>query len=74
MATIPILPEDHQPNKSFTTQEQQRLRKLMACWRAARDAQQTLPAAEQAELEALVQAELRAAGARATARLRQVAP
>lgn len=51
----------------FTAQQRQRLEKLMGCWRAARADGASLPAEEQAELEALVEAEVHAAGARAAA-------
>jgi len=51
----------------FTADQQRRLAKLMKRWRAARDSGETLPADEQSELEALIEAELRAAGDRAAA-------
>jgi hypothetical protein len=54
----------------FTAQQQQRLQDLMARWRAARDAGSALLPSEQAELNALVEAEVRAAGARAVALVR----
>jgi hypothetical protein len=53
------------PDRFFTEDQQRRLRELMTRWRAARDAQASLPADEQEELNALVEAELRAATARA---------
>ena len=55
------------PDRFFTAEQQLRLQFLMDRWRAARDAGQTLPAADQAELDALVQAELEAAAQRAAA-------
>lgn len=58
----------------FTAAQQRRLQELMARWRTARDAGKALPAAEQAELEALVQAELRAAGERARTLFQGLAP
>lgn len=51
----------------FTTDQQGRLAELMTRWRQARDAGVALPPTEQAELEALTAAELRAATARASA-------
>jgi hypothetical protein len=62
------------PDQFFTAEQQDRLRELMARWRAARDAQTSLPADEQAELDALVEAELRAATARAAALARGLTP
>lgn len=54
------------PDEFFTAQQCQRLEKLMERWRAARNgATASLSADEQTELEALVDAEVRAAGARA---------
>lgn len=53
----------------FTADQQARLAELMTRWRQVRDAGATLPPAEQAELEALTAAELRAATARASAAL-----
>jgi len=52
----PFLPDD-----LFTANQRARLDKLMACWRAARDSGQSISADEQAELQALVEAELKAA-------------
>jgi hypothetical protein len=60
------------PDRFFSEQQQQRLEELMAHWRAARDADGTLPPEEQAELEKLVEAELRAAGERAQALLNEL--
>ena len=55
------------PDCFFDTDQQQRLKELMGRWRAARDSGNTLPPAEQIELETLVQAELLAASERAKA-------
>lgn len=55
------------PDRFFGAAEQQRLAQLMADWRSAQDQSRALPEAEQTELEALVEAELRAAAARAAA-------
>jgi hypothetical protein len=56
------------PDDLFTAAQQARLAELMARWRAARDEGRTLPADEQAELVALVEAELAASAARSAAR------
>jgi hypothetical protein len=60
------------PDAFFTADQQQRQGVLMDRWRRARAQQTTLPAEEQAELEALVAAELEAAARRATALLSQL--
>lgn len=49
----------------FSADQIRRLTELMAHWRRARDTRVPFPSGEQAELEALVAEELRAAGARA---------
>src|SRR5262249_5797482 len=71
--TLVVVQHQH-PDQFFTAPQQQRLQELMARWRATRDAQAPWSAEEQAELEALVQAELRAAAARAAALVRELAP
>lgn len=53
------------PDEFFGAAQIERLTQLMALWRDARDGGRVLPAEQQAELEALVEAELRASGARA---------
>jgi len=50
------------PDPYFTAEQRQRLQQLMERWRTARDAGQSLPPEEQAELEQLTEAELRASG------------
>jgi hypothetical protein len=63
-----LLVVQHQrPDRFFTAAQQQRLEELMTRWRTARDSGTSLPAAEQAELEALVEAELTAATERTRA-------
>ncbi|HUY34715.1 MAG TPA: hypothetical protein VMV69_18360 [Pirellulales bacterium] len=54
----------------FTLEQQQRLGELTARWRTARDSGTTFPPEEQAQLNALVEAELQAAGERSAALLR----
>ena len=60
-----IIVQNHFPDPFFTARQQERLAELMARWRASRDAGSSLPPAEQAELDALVEAEVRASGERA---------
>lgn len=55
------------PDRFFGAAQQQRLADRMGRWRAARDRGESLPAHEQAELEALVRAELRALADRCAA-------
>jgi hypothetical protein len=55
------------PDRFFTERQQQRLDALMAKWRAARDAGLGLSPEDQAELEGLIDDELRGAAARAAA-------
>jgi hypothetical protein len=56
------------PDQYFTEEQQRRLVNLMARWRHARDSGASL-SADQAELDLLVEEELRAAAKRATALL-----
>jgi hypothetical protein len=65
-STLVVL-QNHLPDQFFTAEQRDRLEELMRRWRTARDSQTTLPSEDQAELDALVQAELRAAGKRAEA-------
>jgi hypothetical protein len=53
------------PDRFFSEPQQQRLEELMARWRQARDSGRALSPEDQAELEGLIEAELRAAGERA---------
>lgn len=62
------------PDRFFTAQQQQRLQELMTCWRKARDAGMKLPEDAQAELTALVETEVRAAGQRTAALANGLAP
>ena len=59
-ATAPAIGGD----QYFSAAQIARLADLMARWRTARDAGRPLPAADQAELDALIADELRAATAR----------
>lgn len=62
-----VIVQNHRPDSLFTAQQRQRLGDLMARWRAARATATPLLPAEQAELDALVEAEVRASGERAAA-------
>ncbi len=62
-----VVVQNLHPDAFFTAEQRQRLEDLMTRWRAARDAQLPFPNEEQKELEALVQAEVKAAAARAAA-------
>jgi hypothetical protein len=55
------------PDLFFSADRQKRLSELMSLWRVARDRGETLLMEQQTELDALVDAELRAATARTTA-------
>lgn len=69
--TLVVVQHRH-PDRFFTAAQQERLQQLMARWRAARAAGTTLPAADQVELDALIEAEVQAASERAAALLRAV--
>jgi|SRR5436853_3057556 len=60
-----VIVQSLRPDRFFTAAQQRRLDHLMARWRSARDQDTSLSADEQAELEALVAAELEAATHRA---------
>lgn len=62
-----VVVQHRRPDRFFTLAQQQRLGELMERWRTARDAGTCLSGSEQAELDALVEAELRAATDRAAA-------
>jgi hypothetical protein len=72
--TTLVVVQPMRPDSLFTAAQQQRLGELMVRWRAARDAGTPLPPEEQAELDALVQAELRAAAERSAALAGQPKP
>jgi hypothetical protein len=69
-----VVVQHMQPDRFFTAAQQQRLQELMDRWRTACDAGAALPPAEQAELEALVEAEVEAAARRAEALTRGLTP
>ncbi len=62
-----VVVQNQRPDQFFDAAQQQRLAELMARWQSAQGKGEALPRDEQAELEALVEAELRASGARAAA-------
>lgn len=66
-----VIVQHQRPDEFFDAAQQTRLTALMARWRAARDVGGVLPPAEQAELDELVDAEVRAAGERTAAVLRE---
>jgi len=67
-----IVVQNHRADKFFTAQQQQRLEELMDRWRAARGTDKSLSSSEQIELNALVDAEVQASGARAAAALAEL--
>jgi hypothetical protein len=62
-----VIVQTLRPDHFFNAAQQQRLADLMGRWRKARDQGGILPADEQAELNALVEAEVRASADRAAA-------
>ena len=68
-----VIVQSHASDEFFSARQQQRLSELMALWRTARDARAGLDPLEQAELDALVEAELRASGQRTSAVLAELA-
>jgi hypothetical protein len=70
--TTLVVVQPMKPDHLFTAKQQQRLAELLAQWSAARDAGASLPPQEQAELDALVEAELRATTERSAALVRQL--
>jgi hypothetical protein len=73
-ATTLVVVQPMQADALFTAEQQHRLAELMARWRAARDAGTLFPPEDQAELDALVAAELRAALQRSEALAQQLPP
>lgn len=68
-ATTLILVQKQGSDRFFTAAQQQRKQELLAQWRAAQDMNTEISDEAQAELEALVLQEIRAAGQRAAALL-----
>src|SRR5438105_536972 len=69
-----VLVQQLRPDAFFTSQQHERLQGLMERWRCARAAGTRLPPDDQSELDALVEAELRATANRAAALLHGLAP
>lgn len=70
--TTLIVVQPMRPDELFTAAQQQRLAELLADWRTARDVGTVLSTKDQAELDALVEAELHAATERSAALVRQM--
>jgi hypothetical protein len=70
-ASTLVIVQSLRPDRFFTATQQQRLDALMARWRTLRAQGASLPDHEQAELEALIAAELQASLAR-TAKLADI--
>jgi len=67
-----LIIQSFRPDWFFSAQQQQRLSNLMNLWRTARDRGQILSPEQQAELDSLVEAELKAATARTAALVQQL--
>ncbi|HEY9599580.1 MAG TPA: hypothetical protein V6D33_18100 [Cyanophyceae cyanobacterium] len=63
--------QSFRPDAFFSAEQQERLSELMNLWRLARDQGQELPPEQQAELNDLVEMELRAATARTSVLMQQ---
>ncbi len=68
-----VIVQHHRPDSYFGATKQRRLAELMTRWRAARDSGATLPAEQQAELDALIEEEVNASAMRTAALARDVA-
>ena len=64
-----MIVQSFSPDRFFGAEQQARLAELMARWRRARDTGAELPAEEQAELDALIDEEIRASARRTAALL-----
>jgi hypothetical protein len=69
-----FLLQSWQPDKFFTSEQQQRLTELMLIWRRARDRGQTMSPEQQSELDNLIEIELYATTERAKAMISQMNP
>jgi hypothetical protein len=67
-----VIVQNFRPDHFFTKEQRQRLSELMNRWREARDSGTPFSHEEQAELDDLVQAEVRGAANRTAAMLREV--
>lgn len=62
-----VIVQNQRPDRFFDAEAQQRLAELMVRWRHCRDQGQELPTPEQAELTALIDAEVQASALRSAA-------
>lgn len=62
-----VIVQSLRPDRFFNAIQQQQLESLMTHWRTARDLGEVFPTEDQAELEALVEAELHASAERTAA-------
>ena len=69
--TALLVIQSFRPDPFFSAEQQERLSALMSLWQLARDQGRELPPDQQAELNRLVDLELRAATARTAALLQQ---
>ena len=67
-----LIIQSFRPDWFFSAEQQQRLSDLMNLWRTVRERGQTLPPEQQAELDLLVETELKAAAARTSALVQQL--
>ncbi len=67
-----VIVQHHRPDALSSEAKQRRLAELMTQWRGLRDSEAALPAAEQAELNTLVEEEVRASAERTADLLRNV--
>ena len=70
-ATLVVV-QYQRPDPFFSAEQQARLTELMSRWRAARDGGIRLLPADQAELDALAEAEVRSSGERTASMLREL--
>ncbi len=68
-----IIVRSLRPDQFFTAQQRQRLGQLMARWRSARDAGESITTQEKSELEGLIDAEIHAATERAASLSQELA-
>ena len=69
-----VIMQERRPDQFFSADQKQRLGELMGRWRTCRDEGKPLPANEEAELDSLIDVELRGASARAAAMLGGLKP
>lgn len=65
-STTVVLIQNRLPDQFFTATQQTRLESLMSQWRSYRDSGVAFPVLDQAELETLIEAEVKASASRAT--------